>query len=295
MAARCERQEGSDVLIGPAGEAKTGLCTADESSIVIRGRDLCHDIMGHSSFTQFFAFHMTGREPTPEQLFFLDMMLVGLAEHGLTPSVQAARMTLAAAPEALQGAVAAGILGCGSIILGSSEVAGRYLANGVAAMRSGQMAAAVADQMLADLRSRRDKLPGFGHPLHQPEDPRAVRLLALADERGVSRDHIAFLRATAAVADRVYGRHIPINMTGAIAAVLLDLDFPIGSLKSVAILARTAGLLAHLQEEMTRPIGFLLAHHAEEAIEYDGGGAVGAAVTRIPETSTTRGRPSAKS
>ena len=110
---------------GPSGELKSALCTADEQSIVIRGRDLCGQIMGHSSFTHFFAFHLTGREPTADQVFFLDTMLVGLAEHGLTPSVQAARMTLAASPEALQGAVAAGVLGCGSVILGSSEAAGR--------------------------------------------------------------------------------------------------------------------------------------------------------------------------
>ena len=97
-----------------------------------------------------------------------------------------------------------------------------------------------------------------------------MRLLALADERQVSGDHIAFLRATITAADRAFGRHIPVNLTGAIAAVLLDLDFAVGALKSVSILARTAGLLAHLQEEIARPIGFALAEHAEEAIAYDG-------------------------
>jgi citrate synthase len=258
------------VRFGPSGEPKSALCTADEHSIVIRGRDLCHEIMGRSSFTHFFAFHLTGREPTADQVFFLDTMLVGLAEHGLTPSVQAARMTLAASPEALQGAVAAGVLGCGSVILGSSEAAGRYFAEGVALVRNGQPMRAAADHMLTELRARRGKLPGFGHPLHKPEDPRAVRLLELADERQVSADHVAFLRETIAAAAGAYGRHIPVNLTGAIAAVLLDLDFPIGALKSVSILARTAGLLAHLQEEITRPIGFLLAEHAEEAIAYDG-------------------------
>jgi citrate synthase len=258
------------MLIGKAGEALSAICRADETTITVRGRDLCNDLMGRLSFTEFFLLHLLGREPTEDQRFFLDAMLVGLAEHGMTPSVQAARMTLAAAPEALQGAVAAGVLGAGSVVLGAAENAGRLLARGVAETSKGEPAEAVARRLARDLRERKQPVPGFGHPLHKPEDPRAVRLLALADQRKVAGAHVAFLRALAPVVDEIWQRHLPININGAIAAIMLDLDFPLESLRGIPILSRCAGLIGHLFEETQRPIGFLLAHHAEAAVHYDG-------------------------
>ena len=182
------------MLIGKRGEAKTGICTADETSITMRGRDLCNELMGYASFTEFFLLHVTGLVPTEDQVFFLDAVLVSLSEHGLTPSAQAARMTYAAAPEALQGAVAAGILGCGSVILGSAEVAADFLATGVARISGGEDMAAVAHDMVAANRAAKRPLPGFGHPIHTPVDPRAVRLLQLAEERGVAGPHVAGYR-----------------------------------------------------------------------------------------------------
>jgi citrate synthase len=259
------------MLIGKAGEALSAISRADETTITVRGRDLCNDLMGRLSFTEFFLLHLLGRDPTEDQRFFLDAMLVGLAEHGPTPSVQAARMTLAAAPEALQGAVAAGILGAGSVVLGAAENAGRLIARGLAeAARTGEPTDAVARRLAQELRDKKQAIPGFGHPLHKPEDPRAVRLLALADARKVAGRHTAFLRALAPVVDAIWQRHLPINVNGAIAAIMLDLDFPLESLRGIPILARCAGLIGHLYEETQRPIGFLLAHHAEAAVRYDG-------------------------
>jgi len=258
------------MLIGKAGEALSAICRADETTISVRGRDLCNDLMGRLSFTEFFLLHLLVREATEEQRFFLDAMLVGLAEHGMTPSVQAARMTLAAAPEALQGAVAAGVLGAGSVVLGAAENAGRLLARGVAEAAKGGGAAAAARRLAQELRDKKQPVPGFGHPLHKPEDPRAVRLLALADQRKAAGAHVAFLRALAPVVDEIWQRHLPVNINGAIAAIMLDLDFPLESLRGIPILARCAGLIGHLYEETQRPIGFLLAHHAEAAVGYDG-------------------------
>jgi citrate synthase len=259
------------MLIGKQGEALSAISQADETTITVRGRDLCNDLMGRMSFTEFFLLHLLGRAPTEDQRFFLDAMLVGLAEHGMTPSVQAARMTLAAAPEALQGAVAAGVLGAGSVVLGAAENAGLLLARGVAeAAKSGETNEAVARRIARDLRERKQPVAGFGHPLHKPEDPRAVRLLTLADERKVAGAHVAFLRALAPIVDEIWQRHLPININGAIAAIMLDLDFPMESLRGIPILSRCAGLIGHLYEETQRPMGFLLAHHAEAAVRYDG-------------------------
>ncbi|PPR59931.1 MAG: hypothetical protein CFH10_01719 [Alphaproteobacteria bacterium MarineAlpha4_Bin2] len=260
------------MLIGKPGPLKSGICTANEESITVRGHDLCKDLMGGMSSTEFLLLHLTGKPATPDQAFFLDAMLVGLAEHGMVPCVQAARMTLAAAPDALQGAVAAGINGAGSVILGAAENAGKLLMRSVTEMEeNGETVEAVAGRVAQKLRDERRPVPGFGHPLHQPDDPRAIRLLELAHERDVVGRHTKFLEALSLAVDVVWERHLPININGTIASIMLDLDFPMEALRGVPIVARTIGLLGHLYEETQRPIGFLLAHHAEAAVEYDGG------------------------
>lgn len=235
------------MLIGKAGEAKSAIATADSTSITIRGKDLATELMGVMTFTELFVFHLTGKEATNEQVFFLDALLVAITEHGLTPSVQASRMTLAAEPNAMQAAVAAGILGCGSVILGASETAGQLLAEGVRRVNEGEGDTdAVARAIAEETRAAKARLPGFGHPHLKPVDPRTVRLFTLADERGVSGPHVAMVRALSKAADEVWGRQMVLNVSGAIPAIMLDLDFPVASLKGVPILARTAGLLGHL-------------------------------------------------
>jgi citrate synthase len=221
--------------------------------VEVRGRDLTGDLMGRLTFTEYFHLLLTGEEPAEERRFFLDLLLVAIAEHGLMPSNVAARMTLAADPGSLHGAVAAGILGAGPVILGTSEECARLLEAG-----------GDPKEIVRELREAGRKVPGFGHPVHQPVDPRAERILELADERGVSGRHVAFARA---IREEV---GLTMNVAMPIAAVMLDLGFPSGAVKAVSILARTASLLAHLVEEQEQPIGFLLAAAAEEAIEYDG-------------------------
>jgi citrate synthase len=214
--------------------------------------------MGRLTFTEYFHLLLTGDKPTDEQRFFLDLLLVSIAEHGLMPSNVAARMTLAADPESLHGAVAAGILGAGPVILGTSEACARLLTSG------GDPATVVQE-----IRSSGGKVPGFGHPVHAPVDPRAERILELADGRRVSGRHVALARAFRDAVAAEWGRPLPMNVSMPIAAVLLDLGFPASSLKAVPILARTASLLAHLAEEREQPLGFALARAAEEAVEYE--------------------------
>jgi citrate synthase len=230
--------------------------------VEVRGRDLTGDLMGRLSFTEYFHLLLAGREPTDDQRFFLDLLLVSIAEHGMMPTNVAARMTLAADPGSLQGAVAAGILGAGPVVLGTSEECARLLQEAVASGREPlQVAQAIHDAG--------GKVPGFGHPVHRPLDPRAERILELADERGVSGPHVELASSLRdAVAD-VWGKPLTMNVAMPIAAVLLDLGYPASVVKAVPILARTAGLLAHLAEEQEHPIGFLMAAKAEEAIEYE--------------------------
>jgi citrate synthase len=195
---------------------------------------------------------------------------VAIAEHGLVPSVQASRMTLAASPEALQGAVAAGILGCGSVILGASEAAGRFLNEIAAEIDAGSAMTAAIDKVVGAYRSARHAIPGYGHPLHKGGDPRAQRLFQVAAESGCTGRHVQIAQAVEPQLPRLVGRPLAINVSGAIPAVLLDAGYPLQALKGVPMLARTASLIAHLLEEQQRPIGFVLSHAAAQAIEYDG-------------------------
>ena len=226
--------------------------------VEVRGRDLTGDLMGRVGFTEYVHLLLTGKEPTDDQRFFLDLLLVSIAEHGLMPSNVAARMTLAADPRSLQGAVAAGILGAGPVVLGASEECARLLEEAVAVEREPAELARAAHGAGA-------RMPGFGHPLHTPLDPRAERILEVADERGVSGRYVAYARALRGAVAAEWGRPLTMNVAMPMAAVLLDLGFPVVAAKAVPILARTAGLLAHLAEEQEHPIGFQLAARAAGA------------------------------
>jgi citrate synthase len=255
---------------GGSGTGRTALCDAQPDRIEVRGRDLVESLMGRITFTEYFFLLVTGRDPNPEQRFFLDLLLVAIAEHGLTPTAQAARMTYAAAPDSLQGAVAAGILGCGTLLLGTADECGKLLIEARRRVEAGDAPHSATTSLARELRARGARMPGFGHPIHRPADPRAERILALAEEHGIAGRHADLARRFAAAVAEVWERPLPMNVSMPIAAVLLDLDFPAEMIKAIPILARTAGLLAHLGEESRRPIGMLIASQAAEAIAYDG-------------------------
>jgi citrate synthase len=240
------------------GERKTHIAKASAERVEVRGRDLVGDVMGRLTFTEYFHLLLTGDEPTAEQRFFLDLVLVAIAEHGLMPSNVAARMTLAADPAALQGAVAAGLLGAGPVILGTSGECARLLESDEDPL-----------ELARGIHAEDGKVPGFGHPVHRPVDPRAERILALADEHGVSGRNVARARALRDAVAAVWDKPLPMNVAMAIAAVLLDLGYTADGVKAVPILARTAGLLAHLAEEGEQPIGLHLGRVAEDAVEYE--------------------------
>jgi citrate synthase len=255
--------------IGKAAPPVSHISQAHPDRVEVRGRDLTGDLMGRLTFTQYFHLLLTGEEPTEEQGFFLDLLLVAIAEHGMMPTNVAARMTLAADPGSLQGAVAAGILGCGPVILGTSELCARLLEEAQEQVAAGGAPAPVAEDVARNIRESGGKLPGFGHPVHRPLDPRAERILELADARDVSGPHVELARGLRDGAAKAWGRPLTMNVAMPIAAVMLDLGFPAAAVKAVPLLARTAGLLAHLAEEQDHPLGLLMAGRAEDAIEYE--------------------------
>ncbi|MDX6522414.1 MAG: citrate synthase [Gaiellales bacterium] len=259
---------GGRVRIGKAEPAVSEICQAYPDRVEVRGRDLCGDLMGRLSFTEYFHLLLTGQEPTEQQRFFLDLLLIAIAEHGMMPTNVAARMTLAADPDSLQGAVAAGILGCGPVILGTAESCARLLEQAQVRVLGGDSPAAAVAELARAIHTSGAKAPGFGHPVHRPLDPRAERILELADARAASGAHVLLARQMRDAVASVWGRPLTMNVSMPIAAVMLDLGFPAATVKAIPLLARTAGLLAHLAEERQQPVGFVMASAAEHAIEY---------------------------
>ena len=252
-----------------AGDPVSRISQAYPDRVEVRGRDLSGELMGRLSFTEYFHLLLTGDEPSDDQRYFLDLLLVAIAEHGMMPTNVAARMTLAADPASLQGAVAAGILGCGPVILGTSEECARLLEAAHEKVASGAAREAIAAEMAGAIRGSGERMPGFGHPVHRPRDPRAERILELADARHVSGAHVALARCFRDAVAEAWGKPLTMNVSMPIAAVMLDLGFAPDAVKAVPILARTAGLLAHLAEERHHPLGLLMAARAEEAITYE--------------------------
>jgi citrate synthase len=198
------------------------------------------------------------RMPSAEETRLFDAVLVSLADHGLTPTVLAARLTHTGAPESLQGAIAAGLLGAGSVFLGVVEDTVLFLD-------------AVGDDVEGGVKREIEagrRIPGLGHPIHRVQDPRTPRIYAIAEETGLEGTYLARLREMAAAHARQTGKELPINGAGVAGAALADLGFPAPLLRGFALLARTAGLLGHLAEEMRTPIGMRLYREVDERAMY---------------------------
>src|SRR3954449_5313857 len=255
--------------IGKATDPVSHISQAHPDRVEVRGRDLAGDLMGRLTFTEYFHLLLTGEQPTEEQRFFLDLLLVAIAEHGMMPTNVAARMTLAADPGSLQGAVAAGILGCGPVLLGTTEECARLLEAAQLEVAEGREPGDVAAEIARAIHERGERLPGFGHPVHKPLDPRAERIFELAHERGVAGDYVSLAEGFREAVHEAWGKPLTLNISMPMAAVLLDLGFASSIVKAVPILARTASLLGHLAEEQQDSIGLELAAAAEHVVEYE--------------------------
>ena len=249
---------------------ETAISSVEPDRVTVRGKDLASELIGKMSYTAYFLFLLTGEEPSDELVKLADATMVAIAEHGMVPSIQAARMTYAAAPNAMQGAVAAGLLGCGPVILGASSEAGEFLHDILTTSRKdGLSVREAAASLLRARKAAGQPVPGFGHPIHREEDPRATRLLAYARELGTAGRYIEALDAVVATLHEAYGRVLPMNVSAAIPAVLLDAGFPLHALLGIPMVARTGSLIAHLYEEKDNRLGFRLAARAEEGVRYN--------------------------
>jgi len=245
----------------------TSLATSTAQDVFIRGESLCDQLIGKLTFTEMAFFLILGRRPTPAQRDVLDACLVTLMEHGLTPSAISARLTYTSSREALQAAVAAGLLGVGSLFVGTMEGAALLLDRIV---KQGEPFGPEADAVAREHRAAGRPLPGFGHPLHKPDDPRTLCLYRLLDQHGVSGSYTRALKSLSEAVDRTYGKHITVNATGAVAAALSDCGVPPEIMRGFAVISRCAGLVAHVHEEQKKPALRALWEAAEVAVLYDG-------------------------
>jgi citrate synthase len=245
----------------------TSIATSTPEDVIVRGRSLCKDLIGQLSFTEMLFFQILGRRPTPAQARLVDACLVTLMEHGLTPSALATRLVYSSAPESMQGAVAAGLCAVGSLFVGTMEGCGQLL-TGLVAFEPGGAQDAEAQRIVEEFRAKKEPLPGFGHPTHKPDDPRALRLLELSREHAVAGPHVAAVLALGRALDAASGKHITLNATGAIAAVLADCGVPHEIMRGFALITRCAGLVGHVHEEQQKPALRAIWEGAERAVVY---------------------------
>jgi citrate synthase len=251
----------------------TSLGTSDPDTITLLGKDLAADLMGQVGFGELALWLVTQQRPTPSQVRVFEAVLVALADHGFTPTAIAARLTFLSAPDSVQGAIAAGLLGGGSRFLGVTEDTGRYLA-GVLAEAGSPLPAddagwdALALAAVRRSRAERKLVPGLGHPIHKVTDPRTPVLIGIAREEGLYGPHLALFEAIGRVHPEVLGRTLPLNGAGTCGAALADIGLPADLLRGFALLARTAGLLGQIAEEKRRPIGMDVYLTVEDNVDY---------------------------
>ena len=241
-------------------------------SIMLLGHDLATELLGQVSFGELAYWLIANRRPTPGQLAMFEAVLVALADHGFTPTAIAARVTLLSAPESIQGAVAAGLLGGGSRFLGVTEDSAAFLDGVIASLGTHPTDDAGWDELARRTVAARKQagqfVPGLGHPVHKAGDPRTPVLLALARRHDVFGPHLALFEAIGRVHPEVLGKTLPLNGAGVCGAALADIEIPLGVVRGVALLARCAGLIGHLAEEMRDPIAIDMYMNIDRNIDY---------------------------
>ena len=266
----------ADDTSGAPTHYRTGIGASDLDSITLLGHDLAGELMGKISFGELAYWLMTKRRPTAGQAALFEAVLIALADHGFTPTAISARVTYLSAPDSIQGALASGLLGGGSRFLGVTEDSALFLhaaldrqaASGAGLPTDAAGWDALALELVAETKAAGRFVPGLGHPVHKQGDPRTPVLFALARDHAVFGPHLELFEAIGRVHTEVLGRHLPLNGAGVCGAVLADVDIPLGVVRGVALLARCAGLLGHLAEEIEDPVAMEMYMHIDRNTDY---------------------------
>lgn len=240
-------------------EYPTALGASSRETITLLGADLARDVMGTVGFGELAFWLATQRRPTPGETRVFEAVLAALADHGFTPTAIVTRLTYLSAPDSVQGALAAGLLGGGSRFLGVTEDCGRFLHDVLASVEGALPADdagwdALALTTLTAQRAAKKFVPGLGHHVHKQGDPRTSRLFTIATEEHLYGPHLSLFAAIGRVHPQVLGKTLPLNGAGVCGAALADLGLPLELLRGFALLARTAGLIGQLAEELRHPV-----------------------------------------
>jgi citrate synthase len=254
--------------MGTGPKPVTRLCYSDTDTIIVRGKNLSTELIGRMSFTEMLLFHLLNEQPSPMQTTIIDAVLVCIMEHGLSPTAIAARQTFLGAPESLQGAVAAGILGVGSHFAGTSGDCATLLEEIVAAAPDKRAAAATS--IARRYRADRKAVPGYGHPIHKNGDPRTPRLVQIARDAGANGEYIDAMYLLGDAINYELGKKLVINVSAAMGAVMAEAGLPPKIMRGVVLISRTAGLVGHLLEEMEEPCSEFVWRLVEQAVPYAG-------------------------
>ena len=246
------------------GKVRSDMAWSTPTRIVVRGMDLCEEIIGKVDFGQMAFLEIFGRLPNAREERMFNAVLVILVEHGITPSTLATRLTYCGAPEAVQGAVAAGLLGLGSVFVGSLDNAARMLQEALPDAKAEADLDALAKAIVEAHRARREIIPGIGHPFHKPIDPRTPKLFQVAKETGFSGRYVELMQKIGAEAERSYQRTLPVNVTGAMAAVASEFGLPWKVCRGLAVMGRAVGLVGHILEEIKMPMAEEIYFRLEE-------------------------------
>ena len=246
----------------------TALCRHSLTSIHYRDKNLVEELLGgDADFTKVMSEHILDRELSSAEVRIVDAILIAIMEHGLTPSAIATREIYMSAPENLQGAVAAGLMGVGSQFVGTIEN-NAFLLSQLVALPDEETRREKAREIIADHKARKILLPGFGHHLHKPEDPRAQRLIEMGREAEFERGFLDSLELLGVEIDVVFAKHVPINATGATAALMGEMNIPVKLMRGFAVISRAAGLVAHIAEEQQRPTGRFIWDLVDKSVLY---------------------------
>lgn len=242
---------------------RTDIGWSDASSITLFGKDFPNEILGHMNLGDMGFMELTGRVPDANESRMFNAMVVTLVEHGITPSALVARMTYLGAPESLQGAVAAGLNGLGTVFVGSIEGAARILSEAMPVADADADFTVLAAPIVESFMAQKKIVPGIGHPFHKPIDPRTPRLYQLARETGFDGPYLKLMTAVSQEAERRSGKSIPVNATGAIGALCCEMGFDWKICRGLGVMARAVGLVGHILEESRKPMAAQIWHSIE--------------------------------
>ena len=234
---------------------RSDLARSTADTVTVLGFDLIRDLMGRINLGDMAFLELKARLPDEAESTVFNAMLLSLVEHGITPNTLAARLTYVGAPESLQASVAAGLLGLGSVFVGSIEGAARMLQEAMD-VPDEPNPETLAAKIVSIRRERREQIPGLGHPIHKPVDPRTVRLFQLADENGLSGAYVDLMQLVGQEVSRQTGKTLPINVTGAIGALASEMEIPWQICRGLGVMARSIGLVGHVLEEMHDPMAW---------------------------------------